>query len=68
MGTGSVLAIVMAGIAILLIAKTRVLGNDETRSVVYARDQMMGREARSSGWVFAVLLLIVLFLAVMLAR
>lgn len=68
MGTGSVLAVVMAGIVILLIAKTRVPMNDETQTVLYARDQMVGRETRAGGWTFAVILLIVLFLAVFMVR
>jgi hypothetical protein len=58
----------MAGVAVLLLAKMRAPGNDHTQSVLYARDQMVGREARSGGWVFAVILLSVLFLAIMMAR
>ena len=66
MGTGIVLAVVMACFAILLIAKTRVPANDEAEMVVYTRDQMMRAEAGSGGWAFVVILLAVLFLAIVL--
>lgn len=68
MGTGTVLAVVMAGFIILLVAKTRVPASDEPETILYTRDQMVGREMRSGGWAFAVIALIILFLAVVMAR
>ncbi|HEY3342036.1 MAG TPA: hypothetical protein VGK81_08465 [Anaerolineae bacterium] len=67
MGTGMVLAVVMACFAILLIAKARAPVNDEAATVFYTRDQMVGTQTSSGGWAFMVVLLAVLFLAIVLA-
>jgi ABC-type sugar transport system permease subunit len=67
MGSGMVLAVVMACFAILLIAKAGAPVNDEAATVIYTRDQMVGPQTSSVGWAFAVILLAVLFLAIVLA-
>jgi hypothetical protein len=57
----------MAGLVILLVAKTRITAGGEREMVSYARDQMVGRETRSGGWVFIMALVIILMLAVLIA-
>lgn len=67
MGTGMALAIIMACLAILVVAKTRAPADDDAAMLVYTRNQMLGTEARSGAWAFVVILFVILFLALAMA-
>ena len=66
MGTGMAVAIVMACLAILIVAKMRGPVDDEATMILLNRSEAAGTNTRTGAGVFFVILLFIIFLAAIL--
>ncbi|MCL5997514.1 MAG: hypothetical protein M1546_15870 [Chloroflexi bacterium] len=66
MGTGMAVAIVMACLAILVVAKMRGPVDDEAALIMLTRSEAAGANTRAGAGAFFVILLFIIFLAAIL--